>query len=53
METAKANNLDVRKYFEFILKKLPLADGNLNDEFLESIMPWGAEAQEKCQRTYI
>ena len=47
VETAKANNLDVRKYFEFILKKLPLAEGSLSDEFLETIMPWGVEAQEK------
>jgi len=53
VETAKANNLDVRKYFEFILKKLPLAEGNLTDKFLETIMPWGTEAQEKCQRSYI
>lgn len=53
VETAKANNLDVRKYFEFILKKLPLAEGNLTDKFFETIMPWGAEAQERCQRSHI
>ena len=53
VETAKANNLDVRKYFEYILKKLPLAEGNLTDKFLETIMPWGSEAQERCQRSYI
>ena len=53
VETAKANDLDVRKYFEFILKKLSLAEGNLNDDFLETIMPWGTEAREKCQRSCI
>ena len=51
-ETAKANNLDVRKYFEYILKRLPLAEGNLTDEFIEGIMPWNQEAQNKCQRGY-
>ena len=55
VETAKANNLDVRKYLYYILKKLPLAlvEGKLTEEFLESIMPWNTEAQEKCKRGYI
>lgn len=52
-ETAKANNLDVMKYFNFILRRLPMADGNLTDDFIETLMPWNAEAQECCQRGYI
>ena len=51
-ETAKANGLDVKKYFQFIFKKLPLAKGDLNDQFLENIMPWNTEVQEKCRRGY-
>ena len=51
-ETAKANGLDVKKYFQYILKKLPLAKGDLNDQFLENIMPWSSEIQGKCQRGY-
>ena len=55
VETAKANNLDVKKYLYYILKELPLAlaEGKMTDDFLESIMPWNAEVQEKCQRGYI
>ena len=52
-ETAKANNLDVMKYFNFILRRLPMADGKLTDDFIETLMPWNAEAQEYCQRGYI
>ena len=53
VETAKANGLDVKKYLQFILKKLPLAEGNLTDEFIEKIMPWNSEVRDKCQRGYI
>ena len=51
----KKSNLDNRKYLYYILKNLHLAldKEKLSDEFLESIMPWNAEALEKCQRDYI
>lgn len=52
-ETAKANDLDVKKYFNFILRRLPMAEGNLTDDFIESLMPWNEEAQKTCQRGYI
>lgn len=53
VETAKANGLDVKKYLQYILKKLPLAEGNLTHEFIEKIMPWNLEVRDKCQRGYI
>jgi len=53
VETAKANNVDVHKYLDYILKKLPVAAGNLTEDFLESIMPWNATVQETCKRGNI
>ena len=35
VETAKANNLDVLKYLNYVFKRVPLADGNLTDEFID------------------
>ena len=53
VETAKANGLDVKKYLQYILKILPLAEGNLTNEYIEKIMPWNSEVRDKCQRGYI
>ena len=53
VETAKANGLDVLKYLNYVFQRIPLADGNLTDEFLESLMPWNDAARAECQRGYI
>lgn len=53
VETAKANALDALKYLNFVFHHIPMADGNLTDDFLESLMPWRAEAQAECKRGYI
>lgn len=53
METAKANDLDVLKYLNYVLKRVPLADGNLTDEFIENLMPWNEAAMAECKRGYI
>ena len=37
-EEPEAKNLDVKKYFNFILRRLPMAEGNLADDFIESLM---------------
>ena len=50
VETAKANDLDILKYLEYILRKLPMAEGNFTDEFLEKLVPWNPEVKENCGR---
>ena len=53
VETAKANDLDVLKYLNYVLKRVPLADGNLTDEFIENLMPWNEAVMAECKRGYI
>lgn len=53
VETAKANDLDVLKYLEYILRRLPTAEGNFTDEFLEKLAPWNPDVQEVCQRGHF
>jgi len=53
VETAKANGLDVLKYLNFVFRKIPVADGNLSDDFIESLMPWNEIVRAECQRGYI
>ena len=50
VETAKANDLDVLKYIEYILRRLPIAEGNFTDEFLEKLAPWNHNVKEMCGR---
>lgn len=53
VETAKANDLDVLKYIEYILRQLPIAEGNFTDEFLEKLVPWNPDVKEMCGRGQI
>ena len=53
VETAKANGLDVLKYLNYVFRRIPMADGNLTDDFLESLMPWNEAVRAECQRGYI
>lgn len=53
VETAKANGLDILKYLNFIFRHVPMANGKLTDEFLDSLMPWNLTIQAECKRGYI
>ncbi|MBR2823949.1 MAG: transposase domain-containing protein [Clostridia bacterium] len=53
VETAKANDLDVLKYIEYILRRLPIAEGNFTDEFLEKLAPWNPDVKNICGRSHI
>ena len=53
VETAKANNLDVLKYLNFVFRRLPMADGNLTDDFFECLMPWNDAVKAECGRSDI
>ena len=50
VETAKANRLDVLKYLNYVFRKIPMADGNLTDDFLKSLMPWNEAVRAECLR---
>ena len=49
VETAKANNVNVRIYLQYILEKMSSKKAKaepLDDAFLETMMPWAAEYKE-------
>ena len=52
-ETAKLNNLKPLKYFEYILTQLPYrcdADGNIDPNQLDDLMPWSDKLPEDCKK---
>ena len=46
--TAKANNLDIRKYLEVLLQKMP--DYKNEPEGIRKLLPWSPEIQKECHR---
>ena len=46
--TAKANNLDIRKYLEILLTRMP--DYKNEPEGIRNLLPWSPEIQQECQR---
>lgn len=48
VESAKANNLDVYKYFCYILNTMPDLDWHNDASLLDQLMPWSAES-ENCK----
>ena len=52
-ETAKANDLDVLKYFEYTMHAMRMQDGKFTPEFLDSLLPWNEEVQKVCKRGQI
>ena len=51
VETAKANRLDVFKYFELLLTVLPSMEFLTNPDILEELMPWNISVQKICKAT--
>lgn len=49
VETAKANRLDVFKYFELLLTVLPSMEFLTNPDILEELMPWNETVQKMCK----
>ena len=49
--TAKANNLDIRKYMEILLQEMP--DYKNEPEGIHTLLPWSPEIQARCQRPEI
>ena len=49
VETAKANDLDVFKYFELLLTILPSMTFLTNQDILEELLPWNKSVQKICK----
>ena len=47
IETAKANNLRVYEYLEYVLTELAKHQDDTNHAFLADLLPWSKTAQEK------
>ena len=48
VETAKANDLNVYKYLEYILLYMPETDYKKYPEYLNEFLPWSPEVQQLC-----
>ena len=49
VETAKANGLDVYRYFELLLTVLPNMEFLTNPDILDELMPWNETVKRKCE----
>ena len=49
-ETAKANNLNPFRYFEYLLTELPIHMDDKDTSFLEKLLPWSEELPEICRQ---
>lgn len=50
VETAKANELEVYTYLEYLLLYMPDLDWQNHPEDLELLMPWSQAVQAECKR---
>ena len=48
VESAKANGLDIYKYFNYILTLMPGMDWRNHPELLEKLLPWSEKANLYC-----
>ena len=48
IESAKANNLNIEKYINYLLKELPQKE-NLREEELKKYLPWSEEIPEEIR----
>ena len=49
VETAKANNLRVYEYLEYVLTELAAHQNDTDRAFLANLLPWSKTAQKKCR----
>jgi len=50
-ETAKANNLKVYEYVEYLLTEIPKHEDDTNLDFLDDMLPWYPNLPERCQKS--
>ena len=51
VETAKANDLKVYEYFEYLLQELPQHQEDTDLDFLKDLMPWSKKIQKEFRKT--
>lgn len=51
VETAKANDVNVKMYLQYLLEKIPVCQGEKNDEFWEYMMSWSPAYKEYEKKT--
>ena len=49
VETAKANDLKVYDYLEYLIGELAKHAEDANHEFLKDLLPWSQAVQDKCK----
>lgn len=49
VETAKANDLKVYDYLEYLIDELAKHAEDTSCEFLKDLLPWSQTVQEKCK----
>lgn len=52
-ETAKANNLKLYDYFEYLLTELPKHADDLDRSFLEDLLPWSEKLPEYIRKAEL
>ena len=50
VETAKANDLNVFTYLEYLLMYMPDTDWHNHPEELDELMPWSPQVQKECKK---
>ena len=50
-ETAKANDLKVYEYVEYLLTEIPKHEDDTNRDFLEDLLPWSPNLPEQCRKS--
>ena len=48
-ETARANNLNVQKYLEYLLTELSAHADDTKRDFIADLLPWSKAAKKKCR----
>ena len=49
LESARANNLDVYEYLNYLLEQVPESDLCNNPEIIDNYLPWSEKLPEKCR----
>ena len=53
VETAKANDLKIYEYLEYLLTEIPQHEDDKNLDFLDDLLPWSEKQPERCRKTNI
>ena len=51
-ETAKTNSINTYEYFELLLSEIPKHMDDNNLKFLDNLLPWSINVQDKCSSRF-